>query len=43
MTKIQFISLPTDHVAGLRNGEPDAYGQAAERYLCESSGYPLLS
>lgn len=40
MTKIQFISLPTYHVAALRNGAPDAYGQAAEQSLCESSGYP---
>ncbi|MBE9637700.1 DUF1203 domain-containing protein [Salipiger mangrovisoli] len=40
MAKITFLPLPDETVARLRNGGPDAYGQAPERVRSEGGGNP---
>ena len=40
MTRIAFHPLPTDAVAALRRGEPDAYGRAPERVVSDGAGNP---
>lgn len=40
MEKIQFIPLPSDKVAALRDGAPDAYGRQPERVRSEGHGNP---
>ncbi|CAM3414328.1 DUF1203 domain-containing protein [Paracoccus nototheniae] len=40
MEKIQFIPLPSDKVAVLRDGGPDAYGRPPERVRSEGHGNP---
>lgn len=40
MAKIQFLPLPSDQVAALQSGGPDAYGLAPERSLSDGVGNP---
>jgi hypothetical protein len=40
MPKITFHSLPSEIVAVLRNGGPDAYGNAPERTVSDGTGNP---
>ena len=37
---IRFIAMPTEAVAALQRGGPDAYGQPPERQISDGSGVP---
>ena len=37
---IRFVALPSDEVAALQSGAPDAHGQVSERHVSDGSGVP---
>jgi hypothetical protein len=37
---IRFIAMPTEEVAALQKGEPDAHGQTPERAISDGDGVP---
>ena len=37
---LRFLPLPTEAVAAIRAGGPDAHGQPAERHVSDGAGNP---